>query len=98
MEKISLIPPQKNHEAAVLEYMQEHFSLGEDSLHGSSLLTEMESYSDWLTHLIKQSSKTTVTPDWVVATTLLAVREKDQKIIGTIDNARQVRVLQHCEK
>ena len=83
MEKISLIPPQKNHEAAVLEYMQEHFSLGEDSLHGSSLLTEMESYSDWLTHLIKQSSKTTVTPDWVVATTLLAVREKDQKIIGT---------------
>ncbi len=85
MEKISLIPPQKNHEAAVLEYMQEHFSLGEDSLHGSSLLTEMESYSDWLTHLIKQSSKTTVTPDWVVATTLLAVREKEQKIIGTID-------------
>lgn len=85
MEKIRLIQPQKNHEAAVLDYTKEHTTFGEDSLHGSSLLTEMESYSAWLTHLTQQSNKATVTPDWVVATTLLAVRESDQKIIGTID-------------
>ena len=85
MEKIKLIQPQKEHEAAIQKYVEEHFSVGEDSLHGSSLLTEMESYSAWLTHLAKQSDKATVTSDWVVSTTLIAIRENDQKIIGTID-------------
>lgn len=85
MEKIKLIQPQKEHEAAIQKYVEEHFSVGEDSLHGSSLLTEMESYSAWLTHLTKQSDKATVTSDWVVSTTLIAIRENDQKIIGTID-------------
>lgn len=85
METIHLIQPQKSHEAAVQDYIEEHFSFGEDSLHGSSLLTEMESYSAWLSHLTKQSDKATVPSDWVVSTTLLAIRKKDQKIIGTID-------------
>lgn len=85
MEKITLVPPGKNHEAAVRDYTEEHLSVGEDSLHGSSLLTEMESYSAWLTHLTKQSDKKTVAPDWVVSTTLIAIREKDQKMVGTID-------------
>lgn len=39
MEKIKLIQPQKEHETAIQEYVEEHFSIGEDSLHGSSLLT-----------------------------------------------------------
>jgi len=85
METIKLVQPQKHHEAAVQEYIQEHFSFGEDSLHGSSLLTEMESYSAWLRHLTKQSDKATVPSDWVVSTTLLAIRESDQKIVGTIN-------------
>ena len=85
MEKINLVQPQKNHEAAIQDYTEEHFSIGEDSLHGSSLLTEMESYSAWLAHLNKQSDKATVSSDWVVSTTLIAIRENDKKIIGTID-------------
>lgn len=85
MDKIKLVQPGKRHEAVVKDYTEEHFSVGEDSLHGSSLLTEMESYSDWLAHLTKQSDKATVTPDWVVSTTLIAVRENDKKVIGTID-------------
>ena len=63
MEKIKLIQPQKEHETAIQKYVEEHLSVGEDSLHGSSLLTEMESYSAWLTHLAKQSDKATVTSD-----------------------------------
>ena len=85
METIQLVHPAKKHEAAVLEYIEEHFSNGENFLHGSSLLIEMESYDAWLEHLAKQSDKTTVSSDWVVSTTLLAIRKSDQKILGTID-------------
>lgn len=85
MEKITLVLPQRNHEAAVQEYIREHLDSGEDFLHGSSRLTEMESYGDWLTHLAKQSDKITVAPDWVVSTTLLAIRESDQALLGTIN-------------
>lgn len=85
MEEIKLIRPQKLHEAAVLDYKEEYFSNGENDLHGSSLLTEMTSYDDWLAHLAKQADSATVSSDWVAATTFLAVRQRDQKIIGMID-------------
>lgn len=85
MEKITLVLPQAHHQNAVTEYIEEHFNSGEEFLHGSSRLTEMESYGEWLRHLSNQADQATVSPDWVASTTLLALRESDQKLLGTIN-------------
>ena len=85
MEKITLVLPQAHHQNAVTEYIEEHCNSGEEFLHGSSRLTEMESYGEWLRHLSNQADQATVSPDWVASTTLLALRESDQKLLGTIN-------------
>lgn len=51
MNNIVLVKPAKNHKAAAMEYMQEHFSAGEYELHGASLLEKASTYDDWLKHL-----------------------------------------------
>lgn len=85
MSKIILVKPTKQHEAAALEYVEEHFSVGEHDLHGSSLLEKLDSYNDWLEHLERQSHPATVPAGRVVSTTMFAVRESDSKIVGIID-------------
>lgn len=84
-EALALVTPGPEHQEAALEYRQEHIGCGEHELHGSSLLDQIESYSDWLEHLDQTSSASTVNPDWVPASTFFAVRKSDNRIVGTID-------------
>lgn len=85
MNELLLLSPNKGHENQALEYMQEHFSIGESDLHGASLLEKMDTYDDWLIHLEKTSNPKTVDPNWVTASTFFAIRKVDEKIIGIID-------------
>ncbi|MDR3263294.1 MAG: GNAT family N-acetyltransferase [Clostridiales bacterium] len=85
MNELLLSSPNKSHEKQALEYMQEHFSVGERDLHGASLLEKMPVYGDWLTHLKKTNNPRTADPDWVTASTFFAVRKADKKIVGIID-------------
>lgn len=85
MGDIILVKPAKQHEAAALDYMQEHFSVGEHDLHGTSLLEKMNTYDDWLQHLDRQSSADTVSTGWVVSSTLFAVDKTRDRLIGVVD-------------
>lgn len=85
MATIQLVKPTKEHEAAMLDYLQEHRSLGEHVLHGASLFEKMESYDAWLQHLSDLSDESTVGENWVQATTFLAVEENDQRVVGILD-------------
>lgn len=85
MSKIILVKPAKEHETAALEYIKEHFAVGEHDLHGSSMLEKLDSYDSWLKHLERQASPATVQPGRVVATTMFAVSESDGKIVGMVD-------------
>jgi predicted acetyltransferase len=85
MDKIVLVRPDKDLEEQAIDYKQEHFSHGETEIDGSELWDKMDSYSEWLEMVTKNSCKDTVNPDWVVTDTYFAVRECDGKIIGIID-------------
>ena len=85
MGNIILVKPTKQHEADALEYMQEHYAIGEHDLHGASLLEKMSTYDDWLKHLDRQSNADTVSADWVVSNTLFAIDKTRDRLIGVID-------------
>ncbi|MGX7125823.1 GNAT family N-acetyltransferase [Enterococcus viikkiensis] len=85
MNKLTLVLPTKEHEKQLLDYVQEHREIGEEHLHGASLLEESPNYDDWLERIAAASDPTIINPDWVTATTFLAVRTEDQKIVGIIN-------------
>jgi len=84
MDEIELVLPCKGMEAAALEYKKEHFDNNEWEIHGSTLLDQTDSYDDWLEQIKKDSDIRTVNYNWVVTTTLFAVRKSDGRIVGMV--------------
>lgn len=84
-DKIILRVPTLDDREKAEEYKKEHFDAGEKVIYGSDLWDQMEDYGEWLAMVTKNSSQTTVNPDWVVTDTYLAIREGDDKVIGIID-------------
>jgi predicted acetyltransferase len=85
MDKISLVRPNKKMEFEAIEFKNEFFRNGEYEINGSELWDKTDNYDIWLENVIKNISKETVDPNWVVTDTFFAVRENDEKIIGIID-------------
>ncbi len=83
-DEITLVKPTTELEDQVLEYMQEHYDNGENTVHASALLDKMDSYIEWLKSLEKNSRKETVSKNWAVSTEFLGVRKRDEKIVGMI--------------
>ena len=84
MEKIILVKPDLSYADEIIKYKEE--SLKESPLiNGSAGLNRFSSIEDWLQELKKRSSKDTVPKGLVPSSTYLAVREKDNYIVGMID-------------
>ena len=84
MEKIILVKPDLSYADEIIKYKEE--SLKENPLiNGSAGLNRFSSIEDWLQELKKRSSKDTVPKGLVPSSTYLAVREKDNYIVGMID-------------
>ena len=79
MNEIELIMPTKAHEADAKAYLQAHFDYGEPGLHGSGGLDDAKSYDEWLDRLDRM-----LTAD-IRSHTFFAIRQSDQKLIGTIN-------------
>ncbi|MGN6714525.1 GNAT family N-acetyltransferase [Anaerocolumna jejuensis] len=84
MDELILIKPNKEWEALIEDYKREHFEKGENELHGSALLDKLP-FEKWLELLENNASEETVSPDWVVSSTFLAVRKWDNRIVGMLD-------------
>ena len=84
MAEIELIKPEKEHEAIVKDFIKEHFENNELEIHGGALVEKLD-YDAWLKQLTNNSDKSTVSKDWVVASTFLAMRKNDRRLIGIID-------------
>lgn len=84
MDAIKLVLPGPEHREAAEQYKQAFFDAGEGVINGSALLDQMN-YTDWLEQVRQNQSPKTVRPDWVVASTFFAVREKDGRILGMLD-------------
>ena len=84
MEKIILVKPDLSYVDEIIKYKEE--SLAESPLiNGSAGLNRFSSIEDWLEELKKRSCEDTVPKGLVPSSTYLAVREKDNYIVGMID-------------
>ena len=81
---IKLIRPSKEHEKEALEFKKEFFDNGENTINGSELLDQTDSYESWLQAVTNNASKATVNPEWVVTDTYFAIDE-NERIVGVID-------------
>ena len=81
--KIKLIRPTELWKDAILDYKAE-FVAGGETIHGSALLGNYETFEEWYSDVVKNSSEETVAEGWVPSTTLLGVDETD-RIVGFID-------------
>ena len=84
MDKIILVKPDLSYADEIIKYKEE--SLAESPIiNGSAGLDRFSSIEDWLEELNKRSCEDTVPEGLVPSSTYLAVREKDNYIVGMID-------------
>ena len=84
MEKIILVKPDLSYADEIIKYKEE--SLAESPvINGSAGLDRFSSIEVWLEELKKRSCEDTVPKGLVPSSTYLAVREKDNYIVGMID-------------
>ena len=81
---IKLKRPIKENEAEALEFKQEFIDNGEQTINGSELLDQMDSYDEWLKSVSDNTSQETVNPSWVVTDTYFAFDE-NERLVGIID-------------
>lgn len=81
---IKLIRPSKKHEKEALAFKKEFFDNGENTINGSELLDQTDSYESWLQAVTNNTSKATVNPEWVLTDTYFAIDE-NERIVGVID-------------
>ena len=81
---ITLKRPIKENEAEALEFKQEFIDNGEQTINGSELLDQMDSYDEWLKSVSDNTSPETVNPSWVVTDTYFAFDENN-RLVGIID-------------
>lgn len=84
MDKIILVKPNLSYADEIIKYKEE--SLAESPIiDGSAGLDRFSSIEVWLEELKKRSCEDTVPKGLVPSSTYLAVREKDNYIVGMID-------------
>ena len=81
---IKLKRPIKENEADALAFKKEFIDIGEQTINGSELLDQMDSYDEWLKSVTDNTSPETVNPSWVVTDTYFAFDEND-RLVGIID-------------
>ncbi len=81
---IKLKRPIKEYEAEALAFKKEFIDNGEQTINGSELLDQMDSYDEWLKSVSDNNSPETVNPSWVVTDTYFAFDEND-RLVGVID-------------
>ena len=84
MDKIILVKPDLSYADEIIKYKEE--SLAESPIiNGSAGLDRFSAIEVWLEELKKRSCEDTVPKGLVPSSTYLAVREKDNYIVGMID-------------
>lgn len=82
MSELKLVVPTKEYEKQVMEYRKTFLEKGEN-LSGCALLENVKNYDEWIEfekRLSKEYGK-----DYVPSTVYLAIRIKDNKLVGIID-------------
>ena len=81
---IKLKRPIKENEAEAIAFKREFIDNGEQTINGSELLDQMDSYDEWLKSVSDNTSQETVNSSWVVTDTYFAFDE-NERLVGIID-------------
>lgn len=81
--EIKLLTPTPEWAEQINSYKAEFMANGE-TIHGSALLGNYNSFEEWYNDVVKNSSEETVADGWVPSSTLLAVDENNM-LVGFID-------------
>lgn len=84
METIVLIFPEKEYEKQVMDYKKE-FEENCDSMDGTAGLKNAASFDEWLSAITDNSKEETAREGLVPASTYMAIRLSDKRLIGMID-------------
>ena len=84
MSEIKLVKPIAAYSEQIWGYREE-FLVNRDNLDGTAGLEKVDNVNEWLIALEKNSCEETVAEGLVPATTYLAVRYPDNRIVGMID-------------
>jgi len=84
VNELLLVKPNPTYSEQIWEYRSEFLS-DLDSLHGASGLRNIATVEEWLANIEKNSCEETVMEGLVPATTYLAVRKADNRVVGMID-------------
>lgn len=82
MDTLKLVEPNKEHENQVMEFREELLR-NNDSFDGCAGLEEIENYDEWLKFQERLGKK--YGNEYVQSTVFLAIRMKDNKLVGIID-------------
>lgn len=84
MNHIALILPSEKYKEEIMKYKKE-FMEAEDSMDGTAGLANAVTFEEWFSAIQDNAKEETVRAGLVPATTYLAIREKDQQVLGMID-------------
>ncbi|RAP44058.1 MAG: hypothetical protein BZ135_08795 [Methanosphaera sp. rholeuAM6] len=79
---IKLVKPDRKYKDELLGFKEEFLSNDEHSIPGGELLDKMDSFDEWLDYVTRNTNPSTVSRDWVVSSTFLAVM--DDEVVGII--------------
>ncbi len=83
-EPLKLIAPTKEYENQILDYKNE-FLINGENMAGTAGLEDSSTVDEWIISVKKNSKKETVKEGFVPASTYLALRTIDNKLVGMID-------------
>ena len=84
MNEIELRFPNEKDRIIMMEYLEEHYKIGENSLNGAGGLDRLNDFDKWLEKIKNDLSEEKIGKERVPATLYLAIRKSDNKLIGTI--------------
>jgi len=84
MNEIELRFPNEKDRIIVMDYLEEHYKRGENSLNGVGGLDRLNDFDKWIEKIRNDLSEETVSKERVPATLYLAIRKLDNKLVGTI--------------
>jgi len=84
MNELTLVKPNTAYSEQIWEYRAEFLDVG-DSLDGCAGLETAKNVNEWLSNIKKNSREATVAEGLVPATTYIAIRNVDNKVVGIID-------------
>lgn len=89
-KELTLVFPSEKYKSQVMDYLEEHIKQGENEIHGDGGLDRIKNFDQWLEKVQKEAKDQELPEGRVPATVYLAIREKDNQLVGMVQIRHQL--------